>query len=194
MLEMTPCIQQTYNQDGSSGLGIGTNLPSNKRKRITKTIYVPHRNKPANIVSRRNARERRRVQAVNNAFKTLRSYIPYENRNKRLSKVKTLQKVIDYIHHLRGMIEEMDAMHMRQNSHTSTSNSQIVAHPSQENDPHAQGGSVSSCTGYFQHALDNPQCAFYGVEMINSNHTYWNNAQESSHQYQPSWEDQHIAK
>ncbi len=99
MLKMTPCIQQTY-QEGSSGSGIGTNLPSNKRKRISKTIYVPHRNKPANIVSRRNARERRRVQAVNNAFKTLRSYIPYENRNKRLSKVKTLQKAIDYIHHL----------------------------------------------------------------------------------------------
>ena len=55
----------------------------------THSVYkhVPHRDKPPQLVQRRNARERRRVQAVNNAFVRLRRYIPYENKHKRLSKV-----------------------------------------------------------------------------------------------------------
>lgn len=49
--------------------------------------HVPHREKPPHLVARRNARERRRVQAVNTAFSRLRKCVPTENRNKRLSKV-----------------------------------------------------------------------------------------------------------
>lgn len=49
--------------------------------------HVPHREKPPHLVARRNARERRRVQAVNTAFSRLRKSVPTENRNKRLSKV-----------------------------------------------------------------------------------------------------------
>lgn len=49
--------------------------------------HVPHGEKPPHLVARRNARERRRVQAVNGAFLKLRKHIPYGNKNKRLSKV-----------------------------------------------------------------------------------------------------------
>ena len=64
-----------------------------------KSVYkhIPHREKPPHLVARRNARERRRVQAVNNAFAKLRKAVPIENRSKRLSKVKTLQRAIEYI-------------------------------------------------------------------------------------------------
>ncbi|ESO84158.1 hypothetical protein LOTGIDRAFT_80373, partial [Lottia gigantea] len=56
------------------------------------------------LVAKRNARERRRVQAVNSAFTKLRKHVPYEARHKRLSKVKTLQLAIDYIHALQDII------------------------------------------------------------------------------------------
>lgn len=52
--------------------------------------HVPHREKPPHLVARRNARERRRVQAVNTAFSRLRKSVPTENRNKRLSKVSSI--------------------------------------------------------------------------------------------------------
>lgn len=56
--------------------------------------------KKPHVIARRNARERKRVQAVNQAFARLRRAIPYENKNKRLSKVKTLRIAIDYIRQL----------------------------------------------------------------------------------------------
>lgn len=52
-------------------------------------------------VERRNERERFRVQAVNCAFARLRKMVPaIAMRNKRVSKVKTLQKAIEYIQSL----------------------------------------------------------------------------------------------
>lgn len=71
--------------------------------------HIPHRDKPPHLVARRNARERRRVQAVNNAFCRLRRHVPYENKQKRLSKVKTLRFAIDYINKLKTMVEEHDS-------------------------------------------------------------------------------------
>lgn len=70
--------------------------------------HIPHSEKPPHLVARRNARERKRVQAVNNAFLKLRKHVPCENKNKRLSKVKTLQFAIDYIVNLQNMIDEHD--------------------------------------------------------------------------------------
>uniref|UniRef100_A0A8D8ZD75 Achaete-scute complex protein T5 n=1 Tax=Cacopsylla melanoneura TaxID=428564 RepID=A0A8D8ZD75_9HEMI len=49
---------------------------------------------------RRNARERRRVQAVNEAFCKLRRLVPQvriKDRSKRLSKLKTLASAMEYI-------------------------------------------------------------------------------------------------
>lgn len=77
----------------------------------SKSVYkhVPHKDKPPHLVARRNARERRRVQAVNSAFARLRRCVPVENRSKRLSKVKTLHKAIEYISNLQQMLDEADA-------------------------------------------------------------------------------------
>ena len=79
-------------------------------KRSGKSAYkhVPHSEKPPHVVAKRNARERRRVQAVNNAFLRLRRHVPSETRHKRLSKVKTLRLAIEYIRKLSEMIINHD--------------------------------------------------------------------------------------
>lgn len=48
-------------------------------KKNNKYIHVPHKDKPPQVVAKRNARERRRVQAVNSAFTRLRKAVPLEN-------------------------------------------------------------------------------------------------------------------
>lgn len=80
--------------------------PSSSKANSCKAKYkhVPHCEKPPQVVEKRNARERKRVQTVNGAFVRLRKFIPYENRHKRLSKVKTLRKAIEYIDHLQAML------------------------------------------------------------------------------------------
>jgi hypothetical protein len=52
-----------------------------KKTKVSTGTYkhVPHRDKPPQIVARRNARERRRVQAVNSAFSRLRKVVPIDN-------------------------------------------------------------------------------------------------------------------
>ena len=83
--------------------------------------HVPHCQKPPHLVAKRNARERRRVEAVNNAFHKLRKHVNFESKQKRLSKVKTLRVAIDYIHKLQKMIQEHDReleeKRMEQNRH-----------------------------------------------------------------------------
>lgn len=75
-----------------------------------KTVYkhVPHSEKPPHLVARRNARERRRVETVNNAFIRLRRHVPIDTKHKRLSKVKTLRYAIEYIKRLTHMIDDHD--------------------------------------------------------------------------------------
>ncbi|XP_037524416.1 achaete-scute complex protein T4 [Rhipicephalus sanguineus] len=73
-----------------------------------KRVSSSHREKPPHLVARRNARERRRVQAVNSAFCRLRKCVPIENRAKRLSKVKTLHKAIEYIYALQDLLDKAD--------------------------------------------------------------------------------------
>ncbi|XP_064489817.1 achaete-scute homolog 1a-like [Ornithodoros turicata] len=90
----------------SSALGGSAVTSSSSSKSNYK--HVPHREKPPHLVARRNARERRRVQAVNNAFSRLRKCVPVENRSKRLSKVKTLHRAIEYIHALQDILEDAD--------------------------------------------------------------------------------------
>ncbi|GFT36147.1 BHLH domain-containing protein [Nephila pilipes] len=68
--------------------------------------HIPHKDKPPHLVARRNARERRRVEAVNSAFAQLRKCVPIENRTKRLSKVKTLHRAIEYINGLEALLQQ----------------------------------------------------------------------------------------
>ncbi|KAL3240887.1 hypothetical protein MRX96_021682 [Rhipicephalus microplus] len=97
-------------KDGGSALQDGCATVTSSSSSSPKSAYkhVPHREKPPHLVARRNARERRRVQAVNNAFCRLRKCVPVENRAKRLSKVKTLHRAIEYIQALQHLLTEAD--------------------------------------------------------------------------------------
>ena len=81
-----------------------------KLKKAQKSSYkhVPHSEKPPHVVAKRNARERRRVETVNNAFLRLRRHVPLDTKHKRLSKVKTLRLAIDYIKRLTEVINRHD--------------------------------------------------------------------------------------
>ena len=58
------------------------------------------------LVVKRNARERCRVRAVNEAYARLRVIVPsLAGRNKRVSKVKTLQRAIQYIKELCNLLD-----------------------------------------------------------------------------------------
>jgi len=46
----------------------------------TTSSHVPHLEKPPHLVAKRNARERRRVHAVNLVFVRLRRAMPFENK------------------------------------------------------------------------------------------------------------------
>ena len=53
------------------------------RRKKSNYKHVPHCEKPPQVVAKRNARERRRVQAVNQAFIQLRKAIPIESKVKK---------------------------------------------------------------------------------------------------------------
>ena len=61
------------------------------------------------FIRKRNERERERVRCVNDGYAKLRQHLPFENREKRISKVETLRAAIRYIAHLRGLLDELDS-------------------------------------------------------------------------------------
>lgn len=107
-----PCSDTSGSTGTDSDGGSSRNLKSKSGRKPCK--YVPHREKPVHVVEKRNARERRRVEAVNSAFVRLRRMVPHENRRKRISKVKTLRIAIDYIHYLQDMIEDYDTSQIQE--------------------------------------------------------------------------------
>lgn len=78
--KMSSCAPSTLGT--SRGISGATRNKSGRHRKGARPVYkhVPHREKPPQIVARRNARERRRVQAVNTAFSRLRKVVPIENR------------------------------------------------------------------------------------------------------------------
>ncbi|XKL61438.1 hypothetical protein PGB90_008495 [Kerria lacca] len=97
-------IENIQNSDCTLNLSSTTEDISGKKKKKSKDSTV--HNKPSQVVQRRNARERRRVEAVNNAFQKLRRVVPIEeNKSKRMSKVKTLQMAIEYINRLQNLLQ-----------------------------------------------------------------------------------------
>ena len=61
------------------------------------------------VVEKRNARERKRVRAINEAFYKLRQMVPaVACRNKRVSKVKTLRTAVEYIKELKKILDIKD--------------------------------------------------------------------------------------
>lgn len=55
-------------------------------------------------IGKRNERERERVRCVNDGYARLREHLPLERKDKRISKVDTLRKAIDYIKHLEKIL------------------------------------------------------------------------------------------
>ena len=60
------------------------------------------------FVRRRNERERDRVKCVNEGYAVLKEHLPIERKNKRVSKVEILRFAIDYISHLKDLLEDSD--------------------------------------------------------------------------------------
>ncbi|XP_069139168.1 achaete-scute homolog 3-like [Argopecten irradians] len=61
-----------------------------------------------NCIGKRNERERERVRCVNEGYSRLREHLPLERKDKRISKVDTLRKAIDYIKHLEDILAQDD--------------------------------------------------------------------------------------
>jgi hypothetical protein len=70
--------------------------------------HVPHDKQPVHRVRRRNARERCRVDQVNEQFAKIRELLPDRNRRKRISKENILKYAIIYIRELNNLIYEHD--------------------------------------------------------------------------------------
>ena len=66
------------------------------------------RQKPL-AMSRRNARERRRVKLINLGYETLRHHVPAGIENKKLSKVETLRAAVNYIKYLQRLLDSDDS-------------------------------------------------------------------------------------
>lgn len=64
-------------------------------------------------MSRRNARERRRVKMINNGYETLRHHVPAGVDNKKLSKVETLRAAVDYIKYLQDLLQSENSASSR---------------------------------------------------------------------------------
>lgn len=80
--ECLPVTRNGFANNNSSSRGPRSRESSQMKKtRVSTSTYkhIPHRNKPPQLVARRNARERRRVQAVNCAFNRLRKVVPMES-------------------------------------------------------------------------------------------------------------------
>lgn len=98
---------------------MSTSLESREmtKKSTRRSKHIPHHLRPQHIVERRNRRERLRVQDVNQAFCMLQQLLPFdsnsptnhhtkEQNTSRISKLRTLQKAIDYIEALQKMLNE----------------------------------------------------------------------------------------
>ena len=109
------------NRCHSSGISPCSNLVEHQgssadreKKSARRSKHIPHRLRPPHIVERRNTRERRRVQDVNDAFYILQALLPIDVHREsedspnsaRLSKVRTLRKAVDYIIALQEMLDE----------------------------------------------------------------------------------------
>nr|ACI69401.1 Transcription factor 15 [Salmo salar] len=94
--------------DGSSDQSYECCVSTDKRRRISRksggsgVVIVKQRNAA-------NARERDRTQSVNTAFTALRTLIPTEPVDRKLSKIETLHLASSYISHLANTLQLGDA-------------------------------------------------------------------------------------
>lgn len=90
-----------------------SNIPNDK---LTNNYQIGHQQQPFGakadgkkprplVMSKRNARERRRVKMINLGYETLRLHVPGGAENKKLSKVDTLRRAVDYIKYLQTVLD-----------------------------------------------------------------------------------------
>lgn len=90
------------------------------------------------LIQKRNERERQRVRCVNQGYTKLRSHLPAQNQDKRLSKVETLRAAIRYIKYLQGLVD------MENPTLTSFSTGTDVGQGSQNSSSAPESGSSST--------------------------------------------------
>uniref|UniRef100_A0A7E4UYV8 BHLH domain-containing protein n=1 Tax=Panagrellus redivivus TaxID=6233 RepID=A0A7E4UYV8_PANRE len=111
--------------------------------RSSKSSTSPiHKTKSPDQVTRRNARERKRVEQINNGFKTLAhklttSYPPVKN--KKISKVETLKLATAYVKHLTELLNNLDcpefAFELEDNSYDMEQNTSTTDASSVSSEP-----------------------------------------------------------
>lgn len=87
-----------------SVIPFGPQVPIERKLHIQKPA-PPAQNSKLNGPPTANARERDRTNSVNNAFLTLRTLIPTEPRDRKLSKIETLRLASSYIQHLNTVLQ-----------------------------------------------------------------------------------------
>lgn len=76
-------------------------------------------------VSKRNARERKRVKLISEGFSTLRKHVLVQPNNRKLPKLEILRRAIDYIHGLQSMLDESDMQLEMENQMRKTENCHV---------------------------------------------------------------------
>lgn len=90
-----------------------SNIPNDK---LANNYQIGHQQQPFGakadskrprplVMSKRNARERRRVKMINLGYETLRLHVPGGAENKKLSKVDTLRRAVEYIKYLQTVLD-----------------------------------------------------------------------------------------
>ncbi|XP_062974701.1 basic helix-loop-helix transcription factor scleraxis-like [Elgaria multicarinata webbii] len=135
-------------ESGSSESSSGTSLPSTgaqgKRKRKSPRLSGLSKQRQA-----ANARERDRTHSVNTAFSALRTLIPTEPADRKLSKIETLRLASSYISHLANML----LLQQQQQQSESLADEPVPARqPCLQYQPLQQGGGTA--------ATPRPICTF----------------------------------
>ncbi|XP_063148459.1 transcription factor 15-like [Candoia aspera] len=140
-------------ESGSSESSSGRSLPclGAQSKRRHKSARLSGRNKQRQAA---NARERDRTHSVNTAFSALRTLIPTEPADRKLSKIETLRLATSYISHLENMLllQQQQQQQQQQSSGNLAEESLLVRQPCLQYQPLLQG---SSATGSLR-----PICTF----------------------------------
>ena len=111
-----PCYTSDYSHSEREFPPAANAYSSKTKKSHRRSKHIPHYLRPVDLVEKRNTRERRRVQDVNQAFHRLQSLLPSQTHDEtseppnlptRLSKVRTLRKAVDYIVALQHLLEQL---------------------------------------------------------------------------------------
>ncbi|XP_044294328.1 transcription factor 15-like [Varanus komodoensis] len=129
-------------ESGGSESSSGASLPPagapSKRKRKSPRLSGLSKQRQA-----ANARERDRTHSVNTAFSALRTLIPTEPADRKLSKIETLRLASSYISHLANMLL-LQQQQQQQQSESLAEEPVLVRQPCLQYQPLQQGGGTAT--------------------------------------------------